>query len=164
MVKQAITLVAFAGLACAPSVVRAQTTTTPATCDCPVGDARGDLRNLAAFAPLGFLGALAAAGGVPALFTAAPTTTPPPVAVAPEPARPPVREGERAEESSARNPSPEPPRPVEPRVTDVPDPVSVDSLRAGIRAPNTGTPLPAAFLFGTSLVAIGCVTLVRSRV
>ena len=165
MIKHAMTMFAVASVVGMPTLLGAQQTTTPATpatCDCPVGDSRGDLRNLAAFAPLGLLGALAAIGGGPALVAAAPAAPPANVAVAPTPdptPRPPV--GDTPITESARNPS-EPPV-VTPRAAEVPDPVSVDSLRAGLRAPNTGTPLPAAFLFGTSLVALGCVTIVRSR-
>jgi DNA segregation ATPase FtsK/SpoIIIE, S-DNA-T family len=170
MIKHTMTVLAWAALSAAPTVVRAQTTTTPpttvtpGTCDCPEGDSRGDLRNLAAFAPLGLLGALAAAGGAPALFagtaatpvstvaTAAPSTVPT------DPALP--------RSDGARNPSPDAP------TTDaapslnrgrVPDPVSPDSLRAGLRAPNTGTELPSVFLLGTGLIAFGCVTVLRTR-
>lgn len=171
MIKHAtMTMVALAAMAAAPAIAGAQTTpTTPppdlATCDCPVGDARGSLRDLAAFAPLGLLGALAAAGGTPALFAGQPVVTTPMVAsndpVPRTETETPITESGR---TAAGDPSPTPP-PVSPRVanSDVPEPVSPDSLRGGVRAPNTGTPLPSVFLLGTGLVAIGCVTLLRTR-
>jgi hypothetical protein len=167
MLKHAITMVAVAGMFAAPAVGNAQTVTPPpadpaaATCDCPKGDSRGDLRNLAAFAPLGLLGALAAAGGGPALFAQTPAAPTQNVAVA-DPAPRPVTDPEVAITERARNPS-EPVTPTPRRTDDIPDPVSPDSLRAGLRAPNTGTPLPSAFLLGSSLIAIGCVTVLRTR-
>ncbi len=166
MIKQAtMTMIAWAALAAAPAVVGAQTTppTTPrpdlATCDCPVGDARGSLRDLAAFAPLGLLGALAAAGGTPTLFAAQPVVTPMVASNDPVPkteAETPITESGR---TVVVDPS------ASPRVArgDIPEPVSPDSLRGGVRAPNTGTPLPSVFLLGSGLVAIGCVTLLRTR-
>lgn len=172
MIKHAMTMVAWAALAAAPVMVGAQTTpppTTevPGTCDCPAGDSRGDLRNLAAFAPLGLLGALAAAGGAPALF-ASRTPDPVPQNVAskpPEvtnaPAEPDVALSDRA-----RNATPEPTaNDAGPSMNrrKLPEPVSPDSMRAGLRAPNTGTPLPSAFLLGSGLIAIGCVTVLRTR-
>lgn len=173
MIKQAtMTMVAWAALAAAPADVGAQATpTTPrpdlATCDCPVGDARGSLRNLAAFAPLGLLGALAAAGGTPTLFAAQPLVTP--VVAANDPApktevETPITESGRtvidpAPVVRAGDPTPSPRR----ARGNIPEPVSPDSLRGGVRAPNTGTPLPSVFLLGSGLVAIGCVTLLRTR-
>jgi hypothetical protein len=176
MIKQAtMTMVAWAALAAAPAVVGAQTTppTTPppdlATCDCPVGDARGSLRDLAAFAPLGLLGALAAAGGTPTLFAAQPVVTPMVASNGPVPrteAETPITESGRTAvgEPPVLARAGDPPA-VSPRIanSDVPVPVSPDSLRGGIRAPNTGTPLPSVFLLGSGLIAIGCVTLLRTR-
>ncbi len=163
MIKQAMTMVAWAAIAAAPAVVGAQTaTTTPptelATCDCPVGDARGGLRDLAAFAPLGLLGALAAAGGTPALFASQST---PPVVASGEPS--PRVDTETPTTESGRTVAGDPP--PSPRVVNdnVPDPVSPDSLRGGVRAPNTGTSLPSVLLLGSGLVAIGCVTIFRAR-
>jgi hypothetical protein len=173
MIKQAMTMVAWAALSAAPVIVGAQqtttppTTATPGTCDCPQGDSRGDLRNLAAFAPLGLLGALAAAGGAPALFGSK-TTDPgtaqtvatnsnPPASVTKDPE---VPNTDRARNATNDTPTtPETPA----KRGDVPDPVSPDSLRAGLRAPNTGTPLPSVFLLGTGLIAVGCVTVLRAR-
>ena len=169
MIRQTMTAVVWAALCAAPAVLRAQTTTppttvAPGTCDCPEGESRGDLRNLAAFAPLGLLGALAAAGGTPALFagnSAAPAST----VATNTPATPPT-DPALPRSDGARNPSPDAP------ATDaapslnrgrVPDPVSPDSLRAGLRAPNTGTPLPSVFLLGSGLIALGCVTVLRTR-
>jgi hypothetical protein len=82
--------------------------------------------------------------------------------------RVPLTETETPITESARTAVGDPPPatpPVSPRVanSDVPEPVSPDSLRGGVRAPNTGTPLPSVFLLGTGLVAIGCVTLLRTR-
>jgi hypothetical protein len=174
MIKQAtMTMVAWAALAAAPADVGAQTTpTTPrpdlATCDCPAGDARGSLRNLAAFAPLGLLGALAAAGGTPTLFSAQPVVTP--MVATNDPAT--KTEAETPITESARTVVGDPapvvrtgtPTPS-PRIAraNIPEPVSPDSLRGGVRAPNTGTPLPSVFLLGSGLVAIGCVALHRTR-
>ncbi|MCC7055411.1 MAG: hypothetical protein IT355_19210 [Gemmatimonadaceae bacterium] len=160
MTKHAMTLVAWATLAAAPTIMQAQADTTklptlaPGTCDCPEGDSRGELRNLAAFAPLGLLGALAAAGGAPALLarTDAPVDT-----------RtfatndPPVTETPKATEEAARNAAPSNAR------VDFPVPVSPDSMRGGLRAPNTGTPLPSVLLLGSGLMAVGCVTIFRNR-
>jgi hypothetical protein len=169
MIKHVFSMVALATTLAAPAVLAAQEVPLPPAnapaCDCPLGDSRGDLRNLAAFAPLGLLGALAAAGGVPALYagntppatapgvatTNTADVTPPPRATDPE-----VRISD-----PARNATPE--APVTPVVRDIPEPVSPDSLRAGIRAPNTGTPLPSVLLLGVSLVAVGSVTVLRSR-
>jgi hypothetical protein len=167
MLKHAITMVAVAGLFAAPAIGYAQTVTpppaeTPLVCDCPKGDSRGDLRNLAAFAPLGLLGALAAAGGGPALFAEKPYTAPPQNVAVADPTAKPVADPEVAITERARNPS-EPVTPTPRRTDDIPDPVSPDSLRAGLRAPNTGTPLPSVFLLGSSLIAIGCVTVLRTR-
>lgn len=164
MIKQAMTMVAWAALAAAPAVVGAQTTTTtpptePATCDCPVGDARGSLRDLAAFAPLGLLGALAAAGGTPAIFAA--QGAPAPMVASNDPA--PRPETETPITESGRTAAAEPPPAARVANSNVPDPVSPDSLRGGVRAPNTGTPLPSVLLIGSGLVAIGCVTLFRAR-
>jgi hypothetical protein len=171
MVKQTITMVAWVVLTAAPVVVRAQTTTppattTPGTCDCPSGDSHGDLRNLAAFAPLGLLGALAAAGGTPALFAGKPSEAAPANVAVNTPPTPPAADAAVPGSAGARNPSPETPStgaaPSMSR-TSVPEPVSPDSLRAGLRAPNTGTSLPSVFLLGSGLIAIGCVTVLRTR-
>jgi hypothetical protein len=166
MNRHTMTLMAWATLSCAPVVIGAQAVTTPptttptvapGTCDCPEGDTRGELRNLAAFAPLGLLGALAAAGGAPALLATngpAPLTDAPAVASnTPTPTDPPTS-GEAAARSAA---------PSDPRSADIPTPVSPDSMRAGVRAPNTGTPLPSILLLGSGLMAVGCVTILRSR-
>lgn len=171
MIRQTMTMVAWVAVAAAPAVVGAQTTSAIppalATCDCPVGDARGSLRDLAAFAPLGLLGALAAAGGTPALFATEPVRVAPTIAAG-DPAlrrepETPITESGRSVVGDptvaarlAGNDLPAPAR-------DVPAPVSPDSLRGGVRAPNTGTPLPSVFLLGTGLIAIGCVTIVRGR-
>ena len=171
MIKQAMTMLAWAALSAAPVIVGAQNATTPittapGTCDCPQGDSRGDLRNLAAFAPLGLLGALAAAGGTPALFGSKPAETAPAQTVATsttptKPADPEVATTERARSTNPESPA----TGEDPAIKrgNVPDPVSPDSLRAGLRAPNTGTPLPSVFLLGTGLIAVGCVTVLRSR-
>jgi hypothetical protein len=170
MIKHAITLVAVAGILATPSIAHAQTVTPPpalepgAVCDCPKGDTRGDLRNLAAFAPLGLLGALAAAGG-PGLFANSTPAVAAPQNVAvntPAETPTPVREPDVTAGEGARNAT-DPVAPSPRRVDDVPEPVSADSLRAGLRAPNTGTPLPSVLLLGTSLIAIGSVTVFRTR-
>ena len=167
MIKRAMTMVAWAAIAAAPAVVGAQAagtppTTTPGTCDCPVGDARGELRDLAAFAPLGLLGALAAAGGTPAIFAG---RTPDPGLAALG-----ANDGRTTRLTESDAPITESGRivgdpPPSTRVgnSDVPMPVPPDSLRGGIRAPNTGTSLPSVFLVGTGLIAFGCVTLLRTR-
>ena len=186
MIKQTMTIVAWAAFVAAPAVLAAQSaapaTTAPAaalaapgTCDCPVGDPRGELKNLAAFAPLGLLGALAAAGGVPSIFAARTDDVAPPQNVANNPASNTdaarsSTDADNAATERARNAS-NPPAPVNansgaaPSMNRgrVPDPVSPDSLRAGLRAPNTATPLPSVFLLGTGLIAIGCVTVLRAR-
>lgn len=171
MIKQAMTMVAWAAVAAAPAVVSAQNPSAIpaalATCDCPVGDARGSLRDLAAFAPLGLLGALAAAGGTPALFAGEQVRVAPTIAAGDPALR---REPETPITESGRSVVGDPS--IAARVAgnelpasgrDIPAPVSPDSLRGGVRAPNTGTPLPSVFLLGTGLVAIGCVTIIRAR-
>ena len=189
MIKQAMTMVAWAAFVAAPAVVSAQSATpattapsaalaAPGTCDCPVGDPRGELKNLAAFAPLGLLGALAAAGGVPSIFAARTDDVAPPQNVAnntasnTDAARS-TTDAENAATERARNASNNPANSATYNANPgaapslnrgrVPDPVSPDSLRAGLRAPNTGTPLPSVFLLGTGLIAIGCVTVLRAR-
>lgn len=171
MIKQAMTMAAWVALSAAPAIVRAQTTTPPTTttpevCDCPVGDARGDQRNLAAFAPLGLLGALAAAGGsTPFLAAATPATTPATAVAtnAPAAARP-GADPDVSVSETARNATPEATGGAPSmNVRNIPEPVSPDSMRAGLRAPNTGTPLPSVFLIGTGLIAVGCVTVLRTR-
>ncbi len=182
MIKQAMTAVAMAALSAMPVVVGAQAATSPPTkapltCDCPLGDPRGDLRNLAAFAPLGLLGVMAAAGGTPAIFGSKPGDTGPAqtgpaqnVASGTVPTK--STDPEVAIKEGARNTQPEAPaNPLPGGMRDdpanssrrIPDPVSPDSLRGGLRAPNTGTPLPSVFLLGTGLIAIGCVTVLRTR-
>jgi hypothetical protein len=172
MMKRAMTMAAWATMVAAPAMVGAQTTTPPAEvpkiCDCPAGDSRGDLRNLAAFAPLGLLGALAAAGGGPALFASRTPDAAPLQNVAANPADLPraASEPEVSMTDRARNANPETPATGEaPSLNrrNVPEPVSPDSMRAGLRAPNTGTPLPSVLLLGTGLIAIGCVTVLRTR-
>lgn len=187
MMKQSMTMVAWAVITAVPSVVAAQTATTttppavaattaaPGTCDCPIGDPKGGLKNLGAFAPLGLLGAMAAAGGLPGVF-AARTDDPIPQNVASnsatDPAARAATDAENAATERARNAASNPGNPSNTGLTGtdpslnrgrVPDAVSPDSLRAGLRAPNTGTPLPSVFLLGTGLVAIGCVTVLRTR-
>lgn len=165
MIRHTLTLVLCAAVHAAPTIVGAQETTTPpvqvapGTCDCPAGDTRGELRNLAAFAPLGLLGVLAAAGGTPGLIAG--VTTPPPtqnVAVTDNPVTP-TPQREQTGDDAGRTP-PVTPTPL---VRNIPIPVSADSLRAGILAPNTGTPLPSVLLLGSGLIAVGCVTLFRAR-
>lgn len=158
MIKQTMTVAAWAVISAAPLVVSAQATvvppaqTTPGQCDCPVGDSRGDLRNLAAFAPLGLLGALAAAGGGPALFATADPVTPgtdlPPPGDS-------ISEGGNRKDPIRGDINPVP--------TDIPIPVPPDSLRGGIVPPATGTPLPSAFIIGSGLIALGCVSVFRAR-
>ena len=175
MIKQAMTMAAWAALSATPVIVGAQASTpqattppatvTPGVCDCPVGDSRGDLRNLAAFAPLGLLGALAAAGGAPSLFGSAAAATPATTVATSTPAATnPIADPEHAITDRARNSTPETTRSA-PSLTrsNVPEPVSPDSMRAGLRAPNTGSPVPSAFLLGSGLIAIGCVTVLRTR-
>lgn len=167
MGKHTLTLMAWAALSAAPVMVGAQAATTtppattqtvaPGTCDCPEGDTRGELRNLAAFAPLGLLGALAAGGGLPAIVDKGPST---PTEL--------VADGRN---DKPQDPAPQPRQPDGPVseggrntvVRDIPIPVSADSLQSGLRAPNTGTPLPSVLLLGSGLMAVGCVTLLRSR-
>ena len=178
-----VTLVAWATLAVAPAMVGAQASTAtnaaaaapavPLTCDCPIGDTRGDLRNLAAFAPLGLLGVMAAAGGTPGIFAARTDDTKPTQNIGSNPrtetnpGNSEVAVTERARSTNPENPaSPgSPATGVVPSLNrgNVPEPVSPDSLRAGLRAPNTGTPLPSVFLLGTGLIAVGCVTVLRTR-
>lgn len=165
MGKHTLTLMAWATLTAAPVMVGAQAAATtptttqtvaPGTCDCPEGDTRGELRNLAAFAPLGLLGALAAAGGTPAFAAKDVPADPTQTFVSNTPATAP--EAPKATEEGGRNTNP-----TSPRIADIPIPVSADSLRGGLRAPNTGTPLPSVLLLGSGLMAVGCVTLLRSR-
>ena len=193
MMKQTLTMVAWAVLSAAPTVVAAQataattptqaaaaTTAAPGTCDCPVGDPRGELKNLAAFAPLGLLGAMAAAGGLPGIFAARTDdqTVPQNVAsnasnTAGDAGARSATDAESAATERARNAATDPRNSAADRGLAgtapslnrgrVPDGVSPDSLRAGLRAPNTGTPLPSVFLLGTGLIAIGCVTVLRTR-
>ncbi len=176
MIKNAMTLVASVALFATPIVAGAQVQTpppatlAPPTCDCPLDDSRGDLRNLKAFAPLGLLGVMAAAGGLPGAFASKTPTAgfDPNVAASNPPAAPPaVGDPDLSITDRARNATPETPRGGEALANNrgrVPEPVSPDSMRAGLRAPNTGTPLPAVFLLGTGLVTLGCVTLFRARV
>ena len=145
----------------APAAPQAATAPTPApatgkpSCDCATGEQTGELRNLAAFAPLGFIGALAAAGA-PALFAGgeparvAPTIAPQsPIALRGLPlpqVEVPVVEGGRV------------------AVTERPADAPVDSLsEAGLRAPDTATPLPSVLLLGSGLVALGTFALARAR-
>lgn len=169
MINRTLTVLAWATLSASPVIAGAQTadtTTTPLTCDCPLGDSRGTLKNLAAFAPLGLLGALAAAGGAPSLFAARTPDPGPSVATAPAdaPADPTTAITDPARNATDVSAPKAPDAPVtDVRRADVPEPVSLDSMRAGIRAPNTGTPMPSVFLLGSGLVAIGCVTILRTR-
>ncbi len=176
MIKNAMTLVAWVALSAIPIVAGAQAQTpppvtlAPPTCDCPLDDSRGDLRNLKAFAPLGLLGVMAAAGGLPGVFASKTPTAAfdPNVAVSNTPAAPAAAgDPDLSITDRARNATPETPKGGEALANNrgrVPEPVSPDSMRAGLRAPNTGTPLPAVFLLGTGLVTLGCVTLFRTRV
>jgi len=153
-------MVAWVALAATPALAGAQGTAdptqAPGKCDCPIGDTRGDLRNLAAFAPLGLLGAVAAAGGVPGVFaarTSEPGPTPPGPGsdvVTTDPAR-------NATVDPGIDVPPPPGEPIAP-VIDAPP-----TLRRGVRPPPTGTPLPSVFLLGSGLIAIGCVAIVRTR-
>lgn len=151
----ALVLATRLGAQGAPAPAAPPAATGKPTCDCATGEQSGELRNLAAFAPLGFIGALAAAGA-PALFAGgepvrvAPVTTPPgrvalrdlPV---PQVEAPIVEAGRVA---------------VDERPVDAP----VDSLsEAGLRAPDTATPLPSVFLLGSGLVALGSFALARAR-
>ncbi|HYW50934.1 MAG TPA: hypothetical protein VE861_10020 [Gemmatimonadaceae bacterium] len=170
MIKRAMAMVASAAVAAAPLVAGAQADTTrppvvvvePGTCDCPVGDKRGDLRGLAAFAPLGLLGALAAAGSTPGLFSSrAPDTPAQPVGGG----APASLNGSEVRISDPGRNTVADPSIAGPSLSvgNIPEPVPVDSMRGGLRAPNTGTALPAVFLLGSGLVAVGCVTLLRTR-
>ncbi len=179
MFKQAVTIAAWAAVSAAPVLLGAQTTTPPtttppATCDCPIGDSRGGLRDLGALAPLGLLGVMAAAGGVPGVFAARTpdSGTNPNLIVSnagagdPATRAPAAADPDLAVREGARNAGAESPAGgVAPSMnrSNIPEPVSPDSMRAGLRAPNTGTPLPSVFLLGTGLVAIGCVTVLRTR-
>jgi hypothetical protein len=125
---------------------------TPANpmCDCVTGDDRGrGLRNLAAFAPLGFIGALAASGA-PAVVAEAPTKLAPSslpaslssVTVDPATIETPLTESGRAADIVA----------------------PADSLtEQGLRAPDTATPLPSVLLLGSGLLALGAFAVARSR-
>lgn len=161
MNTRAMSAVVWATMVAAPTVVAAQAVPLPPAnapaCDCPLGDSRGDLRNLAAFAPLGLLGALAAAGGVPALYAGGDTPAPPPT-IAGDTPKPPA-DPELPTVETGRNLTPPPPTGGAPVAPEIPEPVSPDSLRGGIRAPNTGTPLPSVLVLGVSLVAVGSVVL-----
>jgi len=166
MLKRAMTMVVWAAMAAAPAAVGAQAASTIAPppefaiCDCPLGDTRGGLRDLAAFAPLGLLGALAAAGGAPPLFAGNPVGGMRSMVASGDPLARTETETPIAE--AARNATD--PMPVT-RIDNstLPEPVSPDSLRASLRAPNTGTPLPSVFLIGSGLIAIGCVAIFRTR-
>lgn len=159
-------LVAAAAVALAvPGAVRAQATPAPAAppppvvqvtpnnpaCDCATGDDRSrGLRNLAAFAPLGFIGALAAAGAPVAVAEAPSKLTPtvPSMTIAeavidPTTIELPVVEAGR----------------VTPDVLPKPDSLT----EQGLRAPDTATPLPSVLLLGTGLLALGAFALARSR-
>ena len=175
MRKRAVTILACAAVAAAvPVRTGAQAATTPpsttgvllavapGTCDCPVGDKRGDLRDFAAFAPLGLLGALAVAGGPSGLFGSTGESTPASGVGSAE--RGPLTGSELRITEPGRNSVAE--TPLTSTTTNdrgIPEPVSQDSLRGGLRAPNTGTSLPSVLLLGTGLVAVGCVTLLRAR-
>ncbi len=175
MIKHRVTMVVSAALLAVPVAARAQAQTpppatlAPPTCDCPIDDSRGDLRNLKAFAPLGLLGVMAAAGGVPGVFAAntpAGGVDPNLIVSNTPPAARPAGDPEVAITDRARNATPETPRGGDALALNrgrVPEPVSPDSMRAGLRAPNTGTPLPSVFLLGAGLVTLGCVTVVRTR-
>jgi len=178
MIKYTMTMMAWATLSAAPVIVGAQAAAASppvlpppvvavqaaaadplATCDCPEADSRGELRNLAAFAPLGLLGAMAAAGR-PAGFAAAAGGAPPlVVARGDDPLA--AREPEIAVSDPARNASAEPSLTESAR--NYPPEVTAELMRGGIRPPNTGTPMPSVFLIGTGLIAVGCVTIIRAR-
>ncbi len=120
-------------------------------CDCVTGDDRSrGLRNLAAFAPLGFIGALAAAGAPAAVAEAptrlvptAPTMTIADAVIDPTTIETPVIEGGR----------------VVPELRPAPDSLT----EQGLRAPDTATPLPSVLLLGSGLLALGAFAVARSR-
>ena len=175
MFKHTMTMMAWATLTAAPVVVGAQAfTASPpvipppaiaaqaaaanplATCDCPETDSRGELRNLAAFAPLGLLGALAAAGGQSGGFAAQTGTTPIVGPLGADPRGPEVEVTDPAKNASTE-------KPLTGTAREYPREITAELMRGGIRPPNTGTPLPSVFLLGTGLIAVGCVTIVRAR-
>jgi len=162
MIRTAIMVAGWVALVATPATAVAQggpaAAVVPGTCDCPAGDKRGDLRNLAAFAPLGLLGAVAAAGGLPSLALGKPEAGQPgePVSIG--------KASEVATVEPARNvsidstvASDDPDSPTRPAYEGPP------SLRRGVRPPPTGTPLPSVFLLGTGLIAIGCAAIIRTR-
>lgn len=174
MIRLAITVATSVAMLAIPAIAGAQSgparlgdprasaaALVPGTCDCPAGDGRGDLRNLAAFAPLGLLGAVAAAGGMPALAIRKPEAGPPGDAgsagkvadvATVEPAR------NVSIDSTSTSDNPENPDSPTRRTYDGPP-----TLRRGVRPPPTATPLPSVFLLGTGLIAIGCVAIIRTR-
>jgi len=161
--RTAIMIAALVSLVATPAIAGAQggsptAAVAPGTCDCPAGDTRGELRNLAAFAPLGLLGAVAAAGGLPSLAIRKPQAGQPG-----EPGS--TGQGmDVATVEPARNISidssfsPENPKTPTRAANDGPP-----TLRRGVRPPPTATPLPSVFLLGAGLVAIGCVAIIRTR-
>ncbi|MCU0627278.1 MAG: hypothetical protein MUF21_12460 [Gemmatimonadaceae bacterium] len=141
-----------------PTSVVQQAPTNP-TCDCVTGDNGGGLRNLAAFAPLGFIGALAAAGA-PALFAEKPATPGPVVASNTPPVAEPLSPTTEAARSATPATDPAPVAPPAAAERALPP----DSLtRDGLRAPDTATPLPSVVILGSGLLAIGAFALARSR-
>ena len=166
MIRTAITMVVYVALAAAPALVGAQTGTAaavaPGRCDCPADDKRGDLRNLAAFAPLGLLGAVAAAGGVPAMFAGRTPDAGLPAGSVPSQSGTgadvvtidPARNTAGIPDKDVLPPTGEPLRPL------LDGPLA---LRRGVRPPTTATPLPSVLLLGTGLIAIGCVAIIRTR-
>lgn len=131
------------------------------SCDCATGEEGRELRNVAAFAPLGFIGALAAAGA-PALFAGGG-----PVPVAPTTIPQGLGRVDPATLPQVEIPTVEAGR-LDPLVLgEAPAEIKearTDSLTdAGLRAPNTATPLPSVLLLGSGLVVIGAFALARAR-
>ena len=166
MIRTAITMAVYFVLAAAPALVGAQAGTAaavaPGRCDCPADDKRGDLRNLAAFAPLGLLGAVAAAGGMPAMFAGGTPDAGLPTGAYPS------QSGTGADVVTidpARNTAVIPDKDVPPPSGGPLEPLLDGplALRRGVRPPTTATPLPSVFLLGTGLIAIGCVAIIRTR-
>ena len=165
MIRTAITMAVYFVLAAVPALVGAQAGTAavaPGRCDCPADDKRGDLRNLAAFAPLGLLGAVAAAGGMPAMFAGGTPDAGLPTGSYPS------QSGTGADVVTidpARNTAVIPDKDVPPPSGGPLEPLLDGplALRRGVRPPTTATPLPSVLLLGTGLIAIGCVAIIRTR-
>jgi hypothetical protein len=127
-------------------------------CDCATGEDGRELRNVAAFAPLGFIGALAAAGA-PALFGGGA-----PAPVAPVAIRPALGRVDASTLPQVEVPTVEAGRTNPLLVAEAPAEIKADSLTdAGLRAPDTATPLPSVLLLGSGLVVLGAFALARAR-